>query len=99
LKYHIEFITVWKKVQKDTVGKIETYFMLNTFFNIMPFVKQLQVKWQSQKGQRNSRQSECDMAPYRNDLHTRQLRQDMNVQYALQSYGWKTRNYAMNDLP
>jgi len=61
-------------------------------------VRQLQVKWHSQKGKRNSRQSERDMASQRNDLHARQLWQDMNVQYALQSYGWKTRNYAMNDL-
>jgi hypothetical protein len=88
----------WKKVQKDIVKKIGTHFMLNTFFfNIIPFMRQLQVKWQSQKGQRNSRQSERDMAPHRNGLHARQLRQDMNVQYALQSCGWKTRN-AMNDL-
>jgi hypothetical protein len=81
------------------VKKIETCFMLNTFvFNIIPFVRQLQAKWQSQKGQRNSQQSECDMAPHRNNLHARQLRQDMNVQCAFQSFGWKTRNYAMNDL-
>lgn len=61
-------------------------------------MRQLEVKWQIQKGQRNSQQSECDMAPHRNDLHARQLRQNMNVMYALQSYGWKTWNYAMNDL-
>jgi len=71
----------WKKVQKDTVEKTETHFMLNTFYlNIIPFVRQLQVKWQSQKHQRNSRQSERDMAPRRNDMHAMQLRQDMNVQ-------------------
>jgi hypothetical protein len=73
--------------------------MLNTFFFLNRTIcETIKVKWQSWKGQINSRQSERDMAPHRNDLRARQLRQDMNVQYALQSYGWKTRNYAMNDL-
>jgi hypothetical protein len=53
-------------------------------------------KWQSQKDEKNSQQSKYDMAPHRNDLHARQLRQNTNVQYALQSYGWKPRNYALN---
>jgi hypothetical protein len=63
--------------------KIETYFMLHTVLNIIPFMRQFPGKWQSQKGQRNNRQCKHDMAPHGNDLCATQLRQEINVQYAL----------------
>jgi hypothetical protein len=78
--------------------KIKTYFMLHTILNIVPFMRQFSGKWQSQKFQRNNQQFKPDMAPHRNDSCASQLRQEINVQYALQAYRWKTRNYARMNI-